>query len=182
MLTVFGTDKNKIGEFEDYDSFVSFIASQEKPKRLQGRSGWWGFACYSAGKLHDVCARKDPGYLTIPQLKSLEDGLGLIEIRRGDCSEIQEIPITSEISIEDLRKKFCVDYCQDKRWLVIEFVTFMPSLKVLERNQCVACSPVSNDQPPQREQANKHNSRLKEKLDCRMTRLKQNLRFATLTS
>ena len=130
MLKVFKIDKKSIGEFKNYEEFLLFIESQENLKLLEdspsfGRA-YWSFCYYSPEQLIEVCSWIKPGYLSTFQLKALEEGLGLIEICTGDYPRRQEIVVTSDINIEDLKEQFCRDYCTFRQWRLIEVHAFMP--------------------------------------------------------
>lgn len=178
MLKVFDLSKSKIGVFDDYNALLGFITSVENQKLLEGGpsfvKGYWAFAEYSPEKLKDVCAWIKPGYLTTVQLKALEENLGLLEIYRGDAAAVWEVPVTSELDVEEIRKKFCVDYCLAQGWRLIETQDHKPSKSRWVGERRYVVHPYTRkSRLAQTNLDNTRGRRLKAELDCRIGRLRQ---------
>lgn len=178
MLRVFDYCKKKIGAFHDYNDFLGFITIEENQKLLGGgaslRRGYWAFAEYSPEKLKKVCALIKPGFLTTIQLIALEQKLGLLEICHGDPAVLQEVPITPEIDVEEFRKKFCLDYCRQRGWRLIETRDYKSSAKSLAGERCYVVHPHTRKiRLAQTNLDNTQGRRLKAELDCCIERLRQ---------
>ena len=124
MLRIFDSEKKSIGVFHDYNALLGFITAEENQKLLKGGTtlgrGYWAFAEYSPEKLQHMCAWIKPGYLSTVQLKALEQNLGLLEICRGYSAAVQEVPLNPELNVEEFKKSFCLDYCRQRGWRLIE--------------------------------------------------------------
>lgn len=180
MLRVFGFSNKEVGLFEGYDALLNFITAEENKKLLAQRKlinqGYWGFAEYSSEQLKNACAWFNPGSLTTAQLKALEQGSGLLEICRGDFFSLQEVLVTSEVDVEEFKRKFCLDYCISLGWRLIETQEHKHHVNVLDRERPCVVQPYSrNMRHFKKIQNNKREHRLKAELDCRITRLRQNL-------
>ena len=107
MLKIFDSHKKSVGVFDDDNAFLRFIRDQENQKLLNPTVGmvYWGFSHYLPSQFKNLCTWVKPEFLTLPQLRALEKGLGLVEICRGDFRKIQEIPVTGDVDVEDLKKK-----------------------------------------------------------------------------
>jgi hypothetical protein len=178
MLRVFDFDKKSVGAFEDYDAFLEFITGLENQKLLEAHPsfgrGYWAFAYYSPEKLKDVCAWIKPGYLTTIQAKALEQKLGLIEICRGDPVALQEVPVTPELDVEEFKKKFCLGYCRQCGWRLIETLDHKPlPNNWLKKRRYIAHPYTRKNRLSQRSLDTTRGRRLKADLDCCIERLRQ---------
>ena len=178
MLKVFDFSKRKVGVFEGYDALLGFITSVENQKLLEGSpsfgKGYWAFAEYSPEKLKDVCAWIKPGFLTTVQLKALEQNLGLLEICRGDPAAIWEVPVTPELDVEEIRKKFCLDYCLAESWRLIETQDHKPSKSPWVGERRYVVHPYTRkSRLAQTNLDNARGRRLKAELDSCIDRLRQ---------
>jgi len=178
MLKVFGLSKEKIGIFDDYDNFLNFITALENQKLLEvspsfGR-GYWAFAEYSQEKLQKICAWIKPGYLTTVQTKALEQKLGLVEICRGDPGALQEIPVTPELDVEELKNTFCLDYCREHGWRLIETQDHKTAKSTWVGERRYVVHPYTRKMRlSQKNLGNTRGRRLRTELDCRIGRLRQ---------
>ena len=178
MLKVFGLSKEKIGIFDDYDDFLNFITALENQKLLEGSPsfgrGYWAFAEYSPEKLVDVCAWVKPGYLTTVQTKALEQKLGLVEICRGDPGVLQEFPVTPELDVNELKNTFCLDYCRNRGWRLVETRDHKASSNHwIEKRRYVVHPYTRKSRLSQMNLNNLRGRRLKAELDCCIERLQQ---------
>ena len=178
MLNVFDLSKRNIGVFDDYNALLGFITSLENEKLLEGHpsfgKGYWAFAEYSPEKLKHVCAWIKPGYLTTVQLKALEQKLGVLEICRGDAAAVWEVPVTSELDVEGIRKKFCLDYCRNRQWRLIETRNHKPPKSPWVGERRYVVHPYTRkSRLAQTNLDNTRGRRLRAELDCRIGRLRQ---------
>jgi len=176
MLKVFDSHKKSVGVFGNDNAFLKFIADHENHKLLNPTVGmvYWGFSHYSPEQLKSLCAWVKPKFLTLPQLRALEKGLGLVEICRGDLRKIQEIPITGDLDVEDLKKKFSRDYCGYRRWLLIETQEHKPTQKTFVDLPRYCHSSGRKSLLSQRSLDTREGQRLKAELDSCIDRLRQN--------
>lgn len=179
MLRVFDSDNKNIRVFDDYDAFLSFITDLENQKLLENHpsfgKGYWAFAEYSSEKLKHVCAWIKPGFLTAVQVKALEQKLGLIEICYGNSGGLEEIPVTSEVDVEEFRKKFCMDYCRQHEWRLIETQGYKYSPNSHVKRCRYAVHPYTQKMRlSQRNLDTRQGRHLKAELDCCIDRLRQN--------
>ena len=178
MLRIFDSDIKKIGVFHDYNALLGFITAEENQKLLKdgttlGR-GYWAFAEYSPEKLQHMCDWIKPGYLTTVQLKSLEQNLGLLEICRGYSAAVQEVPLNPELNVEEFKRSFCVDYCRQRGWRLIETHNHKSSPNVLVEERRPTVHPYTRKtRLSQRSLENPRGRRLKGELDSCIERLHQ---------
>ena len=178
MLRIFDSDKKNVELFDGYDSFLSFITSLENQKLLEGApsvgKGYWGFAEYSPEKLKHVCAWIKPEYLTTVQTKALEQQLGLIEICRGDPAALQEVPLNPDLSVKEFKKSFCLDYCRQRGWRLIETRDHKRSSSAFTGEPHNVVLPFTRkSRLSQTNLDNARGRRLRAELDCRIGRLRQ---------
>ena len=178
MLRIFDSDKKKVGVFHDYNALMGFITAEENQKLLKGGTalgrGYWAFAEYSPEKLQHMCAWIKPGYLTTVQLKSLEQNLGLLEICRGYSAAVQEVPLNPELNVEEFKKSFCLDYCRQRGWRLIEIQDHKSSSRAFaEKNPNIVLPFTRKSRLSQMSLNNVRGRRLRAELDCRIGRLRQ---------
>jgi len=178
MLRVFDLNTKSIGVFDGYDAFLGLITSLENQNLLESGpsigKGYWGFAYYTPSTLKHACSWIKPGFLTMPQLRALEQDLGLIEICRGDSGVLREIPVTPDLDVEEFKKRFCLDYCGHRGWCIIETSDHKPSPKVLAGMARYAAQPHTRKMRlSQMRLDNWQGNRLKSELDCCIRRLRQ---------
>lgn len=176
MLKIYDVGKKSIGLFEGYDAFLGFITSLENQKLLEGHlsfeKDYCAFAEYTPEEFRDVCAWIKPCSLTTPQTKALAQKQGLIEICPGSSSALQEIPVTPDLDIKELKKGFCLEYCVHHEWRLIETQghTMPRSVFAQEGNNLV--SPFTRKMHlSQKSLGNARIRRLKAELDCCISRL-----------
>ncbi len=178
MLRIFDSDKKNVGLFDDYNAFLGFITAEENQKLLRGGPtlgrGYWAFAEYSPEKLQHMCAWIKPGYLTTVQLKALEQNLGLLEICRGYLAAVQEVPLNPELNVEEFKKSFCLDYCRQREWRLIETRDHKRSSSTFTGEPHNVVLPFTRKS--RLSQTNLDNARgrwLRAELDCQIGRLRQ---------
>jgi len=179
MLRIFDLNKKNLGIFDGYEAFLGFITSLENQKLSESSSslglGYWAFAHYTPEKLKHVCAWIKPEFLSNTQLKALQQKWGLIEIYRGDSAAIQEILITSDLYVEDFKKKFCLDYCRERGWRLIETNDHKSSQNTLVGERRYVVHPhTRKSRLSQRSLENTVGRLLKAELDSCIDRLRQN--------
>jgi|GEM_PF-1127168 len=175
MLKIFDSHKKSVGVFDDDNAFLRFIRDQENQKLLNPTVGmvYWSFSHYLPSQFKNLCAWVKPEFLTLPQLRALEKGLGLVEICRGDYRKIQEIPVTGDVDVEDLKKKFSRDYCGYRRWLLIETQEHKPPHKIFVNLPRYCHSPGRKSLLSQKSLDTREGQRLKSELDSCIDRLRQ---------
>lgn len=178
MLRIFDSDKKKVGVFHDYNALMGFITAEENQKLLKGGTtlgrGYWAFAEYSPEKLQHMCAWIKPGYLSTVQLKALEQNLGLLEICRGYSAAVQEVPLNPELNVEEFKKSFCLDYCRQRGWRLIETRDHKRSSSAFTGEPHNVVLPFTRkSRLSQTNLDNAWGRRLRAELDCRIGRLRQ---------
>ena len=107
MLVLFYTPKNHIHTFHHYEKLYKHLERLEADKE----NSKWTFARHSHDRVFGfykyVCTR-----LMAPLEKTGPEGLDILEIVRGDVKKPVLIPITPDLDVESLRKKWCQSYCK----------------------------------------------------------------------
>jgi hypothetical protein len=113
MIKIVTLNGTEAGQFKDPDELFNCLLTFENLKLLvkqpEFKQMHWSFTVYPPKWVAALYNHsKDPSGI----LKEVfEDDLPLIEICKGDYKNPQHIPVTPNVNMEYLQKKWCLDYC-----------------------------------------------------------------------
>src|SRR3990167_7649597 len=105
--------------FENYNKLFDFISEMDSEAQngktfeshVEFEGSSWSFVSYSPDKVASfrelAFEIEDPNFQ-----EACEDRLGLLEICEGGFKYPQYIAITPNVDMDELRKKWCLDYCE----------------------------------------------------------------------
>jgi hypothetical protein len=124
MIKVTNLANKKHMFFQNYHDLCEHINRIEKFKALSSEKTGWRFSRRSHEALAFFSLRCPTFFeeaCTPQEKEALEKGLGLIEILRGDATPITQILYTSTLDLIPFKKAWCLDYCREHGYMVVEF-------------------------------------------------------------
>ncbi len=121
MIILIPLDGKPTEQFEDYTELFECIISAETmkaAKRLKPQHMDWNFTTHSSKWVPILYTRSKNPSEAIKE--AFEENLALIEICTGDYKKPLYIPLTPNVDMEYLKKKWCVDWCTFHHILVKE--------------------------------------------------------------
>jgi hypothetical protein len=127
MIEVFDSTNEKVMSFEDYEELFEHIKETENQKqldtRLENDGNQWSFVIHSNQRLSSVYWRAVKAtsiLLTEKEQDAYEQGCHLLETCKGDIKTMDQIILTSEIDLDEMKKSWCRDYCSTHGYTFIE--------------------------------------------------------------
>lgn len=125
MIQIFGTDKTVIGLFKDYDELFKHINTLENSKLTESSSCFpsdiWSFVLFTNKRLSYIYHKTLERSFSKVGKEAFEQELDLIEISKGDYHNPIQIPVTADINVSELRKKWCQEYCETHDYIVVDY-------------------------------------------------------------
>ncbi len=113
MIIIQPLDGSPAEPFEDYNELFECIIENENLKRAIKHPDvmlvHWGFTLYSPQEVVALYALSTTPCPAITE--AFEENLPLIEIYTGDSNNPLYIPLTPNVDMDYLKKKWCIDWC-----------------------------------------------------------------------
>ncbi len=123
MIWFFKLDRAIAGSCENYDELFQYIIRLEKLKLLEshefGRPSW-SFTFFPPQQVSDFYGKTKQSLRTKIAKEAYEKRSGFIVLHQGDPQNFIEILATSQMDIESIKKKWCLEYCKAHNYLVVE--------------------------------------------------------------
>jgi hypothetical protein len=127
MIEIFNSNSEKIMSFKDYDALLEYIEEIERDKQFEDRlelnKEHWNFTIRSNQSLSTVYWRAIKAtniLLTDQEQSAYEQGYNLLEMCKGKAKNMNQVILTPDIDIEDLKRSWCKDYCSEHGYTFIE--------------------------------------------------------------
>lgn len=125
MIHVFGSNKEAIGQFNDYDALFKHINSVENSKLMECGSRSlgeiWSFALYTNKRLSYIYYKTLERSFSKVGKEAFEQELDLIEIYKGDFESPIQIPVTPDVNVQELKEAWCQEYCDSHNYLLVDY-------------------------------------------------------------
>jgi hypothetical protein len=125
MIQVFGSNKEAIGQFDNYDALFKHINSIENSKLAECSSRSlgeiWSFALYTNKRLSYIYYKTLERSFSKVGKEAFEQELDLIEIYKGDFQNPIQIPVTADINVQELKESWCQEYCEAHHYLLVDY-------------------------------------------------------------
>ncbi len=121
MIRIIPLDGNPIEHFEDYNELFECITSTETmkaAKRLKPVHIDWNFTIHHPKRASALYIQSKNPSEAIKE--AFEENLALIEICTGDYKKPLYIPLTPNVDMDYLKRKWCIDSCTFHHILVKE--------------------------------------------------------------
>ena len=123
MIKIISLTNKKYEFFQNYHELCEHINRTERFTALgTGKTPWKFSRCnYEAlSFFYSRCPKSFEEVCTSEEKEALEKGLGLVEILKGDTNCLTQILCTSDLDILSLKKDWCLDYCREYGYTVLE--------------------------------------------------------------
>lgn len=128
MIQLFGPDRSIIGLFKDYDGLFNHINTTENSKLLESSSCFpgeiWSFVLFTNKRLSYIYYKTLERSFSKIGKEAFEQELDLIEISKGDYKNPLQIPVTSDVNVQELKKNWCQEYCDAHDYMIVEYNNF----------------------------------------------------------
>jgi hypothetical protein len=125
MIQVFGSNKEAIGQFDNYEALFKHINSIENSKLVECSSRSlgeiWSFALYTNKRLSYIYYKTLERSFSKVGKEAFEQELDLIEIYKGDFQNPIQIPVTADINVQELKESWCQEYCDTHNYLLVDY-------------------------------------------------------------
>lgn len=125
MIQVFGSNKEAIGHFNNYDDLFKHISSVENSKLAECSSRSlgeiWNFALYTNKRLSYIYYKTLERSFSKIGKEAFEQELDLIEIYKGDFQSPLQIPVTPDVNVQELKESWCHEYCDAHNYLLVDY-------------------------------------------------------------
>ena len=125
MIQVFGSNKEAIGQFNNYDELFKHINSIENSKLMECSSRSlgeiWSFALYTNKRLSYIYYKTLERSFSKVGKEAFEQELDLIEIYKGDFKSPIQIPVTPDVNVQKLKETWCQEYCDSHNHLLVDY-------------------------------------------------------------
>lgn len=142
MIQVFGSNKEAIGQFNNYDELFKHINSIENSKLMECSSRSlgeiWSFALYTNKRLSYIYYKTLERSFSKVGKEAFEQELDLIEIYKGDFKSPVQIPVTPDVNVQKLKETWCQEYCDSHNYLLVDYKNNF------ENHTSVEAIPVAN--------------------------------------
>lgn len=126
MIEIFNETKGKL-IFQNYDTLFEHIKKIEEQKILEEERPElydkpWDFIIHPNQRLSPLYWRAIKALsilLTNEEQGAYEQGYDLLEIYKGDVKSMEQIVLTPEINIEEMKEIWCQDYCLSNGYEII---------------------------------------------------------------
>lgn len=124
MIQVFGSNKEVIGQFRNYDELSKYLNAIENSKLIERSSRSleeiWSFALYTNKRLSYIYYKTLERSFSKVGKEAFEQELDLIEIYKGDFMEPIQIPVTPDVNVQELKENWCHEYCDAHHYLLVD--------------------------------------------------------------
>ena len=125
MIQVFASNKEAIGQFDNYDALSKYINSIENSKLAECSSRSlgeiWSFALYTNKRLSYIYYKTLERSFSKVGKEAFEQELDLIEIYKGGFESPIQIPVTADINVQELKESWCQEYCEAHNYLLVDY-------------------------------------------------------------
>jgi hypothetical protein len=142
MIQIFGSDHKAIGLFKDYDAIFKHINTLENSKLMESSAfpkDIWTFVIFTNKRLSYIYHKTLERSFSKVGKEAYENELDLIEISKGDYQNPIQIPVTADVNVQELRKRWCQEYCDSHDYVIVEYNNNLDSHCPIE------AIPVSNN-------------------------------------
>ncbi len=119
MITILPLDGAPAEYFESYDKLLDCIMEIEHEKHSDDAPMDWSFIVYPPEEVVALYALSQKPCVAMEE--AFEEDLPLIEICTGDYRKPLYIPMTPNVDMDFLKKKWCTDYCTFYNLVVREY-------------------------------------------------------------
>jgi hypothetical protein len=123
MIQIFSADNNVVGLFKDYGDLFKHITSLENTKLMDSTrfpSDIWTFVIFTNKRLSCIYPKILERSFSKIGKEAVEQELDLLEISKGDYHNPLQIPVTENVNVAELRKKWCQEYCDSHDYTLVE--------------------------------------------------------------
>lgn len=125
MIQLFGSNKEAIGQFDNYDALFKHINSIENSKLMECSSrslaDIWSFALYTNKRLSYIYYKTLEKSFSKVGKEAFEQELDLIEIHKGNFESPIQIPVTPDVNVQELKENWCQEYCDFHNYLLVDY-------------------------------------------------------------
>lgn len=123
MIKIFSADKNIVGLFKDYDDVFKHITSLENSRLIESSyfpKDIWTFVIFTNKRLSCVYHKTLERSFSKIGKEAVDRELDLLEMSKGDYYNPIQIPVTADVNVQELRKKWCQEYCDTHDYTLVE--------------------------------------------------------------
>src|ERR1700722_6273843 len=123
MIQIIPTNgKRKL--FTNYHDACEYINAIEKRKILESGEKIWSFIRRRYETLYSLYYRNPSlkDFLTTKEKEAVENGMGLVEIVKGNREHITQFLFTRHLDLEPLKRDWCREYCIEHGFKLSELV------------------------------------------------------------
>lgn len=125
MIQVFGSNKEAIGQFKNYDELSKYINAIENSKLMEHGSHSlgeiWSFALHTNKRLSYIYYKTLERSFSKVGKEAFEQELDLIEIYKGDFMDPIQVPVTPDVNVQELKENWCHEYCDAHHYLLVDY-------------------------------------------------------------
>jgi hypothetical protein len=123
MIEIFNEAKEKL-VFKNYDALLKHIKEIEEEKSVKtGQEENWVFTIHPRERFAEFYWRAIKAInilLTEKEQDAYEKGLNLLNIRKGNQHGLDQIILTPDVNVKEIKKSWCKDYCSQHGYTFIE--------------------------------------------------------------
>ena len=123
MIEIFNEAKGKL-VFKNYDALLTHIKEIEKVKFLTTRQEeGWVFTIHPYERFAEFYWRAIKAInilLTEKEQDAYEKGFNLLNIRKGSQNGLDQIILTPDVNVKEIKKSWCQDYCLENGCMIFE--------------------------------------------------------------
>ena len=123
MIEIFNEAKGKL-VFKNYDELMGHIKEIEKAKFLKTKQEEdWIFTIHPCERFAEFYWRAIKAInilLTEKEQDAYEKGFNLLNIRKGNQSGLDQVILTPDVNVKEIKKGWCQDYCLENGYMIFE--------------------------------------------------------------
>jgi hypothetical protein len=133
MIITFEKRTHRFTAFHTYARLCKYIAGQEYGKYLASpqKAQRWVFARHPYQRVVTLHQFLSTGQNWSRSKAMIPGGLDVLEIVRGDPQNPLFFPISADMDVESMRKKFCQSYCKDQGIQLVEIADVLDFHKIM---------------------------------------------------
>ena len=123
MIEIFNEAKEKL-VFKNYDALLNHIKEIEKVKFLAtSQEENWIFTIHSYERFSEFYWRAIKAInilLTEKEQDAYEKGFNLLNMRKGSQNGLDQVILTPDVNVKEIKKSWCQDYCLENGYMIFE--------------------------------------------------------------
>ena len=123
MIEIFNEAKEKL-VFKNYDALLKHIKTIEKERFLKtGQEEEWVFMIHPHESFSEFYWRAVKAInilLTKKEQDAYENGFNLLNMRKGNQDDLDQVILTPDVNVKEMKKSWCHSYCLKNGYMVFE--------------------------------------------------------------